>query len=124
MPPEREKRAKQSKGPAMEHALTMHRLQFAFTITFHYIFPQLTMGLALLIGVFSFFLESAFSYRFECQGRRLWFAFGPGLVDFRHAAHRWLLRSGLSGIQREGRGSRRGPHSSALTVYADTAQPR
>src|ERR1035437_9016316 len=33
----------------MEDALTIHRLQFAFTITFHYLFPQLTMGLALLI---------------------------------------------------------------------------
>jgi cytochrome bd ubiquinol oxidase subunit I len=33
----------------MEDALTIHRLHFAFTITFHYIFPQLTMGLALLI---------------------------------------------------------------------------
>ena len=29
--------------------LTMHRWHFAFTITYHYIFPQLTMGLALLI---------------------------------------------------------------------------
>jgi cytochrome bd ubiquinol oxidase subunit I len=27
----------------------IHRLQFAFTVTFHYLFPQLTMGLALLI---------------------------------------------------------------------------
>jgi cytochrome bd ubiquinol oxidase subunit I len=35
----------------MEDALTVHRLHFAFTITFHYIFPQLTMGLALLILV-------------------------------------------------------------------------
>ena len=26
-----------------------HRMQFAFTITYHYLFPQLTMGLALLI---------------------------------------------------------------------------
>jgi cytochrome bd ubiquinol oxidase subunit I len=33
----------------MEQALAVHRLQFAFTITFHYIFPQLTMGLALLL---------------------------------------------------------------------------
>jgi cytochrome bd ubiquinol oxidase subunit I len=33
----------------MEGALGLHRLQFAFTITFHYIFPQLTMGLALLL---------------------------------------------------------------------------
>ena len=30
----------------MEHALFWHRLQFAFTITYHYLFPQLTMGLA------------------------------------------------------------------------------
>ena len=35
----------------MEDALTVHRLHFAFTVTFHYIFPQLTMGLALLILV-------------------------------------------------------------------------
>src|ERR1700742_2839902 len=35
----------------MESALEVHRLQFAFTVTFHYIFPQLTMGLALLIFV-------------------------------------------------------------------------
>jgi cytochrome d ubiquinol oxidase subunit I len=30
-------------------ALLLHRIHFAFTITFHYLFPQLTMGLALLI---------------------------------------------------------------------------
>ncbi|HKK26572.1 MAG TPA: cytochrome ubiquinol oxidase subunit I [Gemmatimonadota bacterium] len=30
-------------------ALTVDRLQFAFTVSFHYLFPQLTMGLALLI---------------------------------------------------------------------------
>src|SRR6202050_4648076 len=35
----------------MNSAIHIHRLQFAFTITFHYIFPQLTMGLALLIVV-------------------------------------------------------------------------
>jgi cytochrome d ubiquinol oxidase subunit I len=32
-------------------ALTLHRIHFAFTITYHYLFPQLTMGLALLIVV-------------------------------------------------------------------------
>lgn len=31
--------------------LTLHRIHFAFTITYHYLFPQLTMGLALLIVV-------------------------------------------------------------------------
>ena len=30
-------------------ALVLHRIHFAFTITYHYLFPQLTMGLALLI---------------------------------------------------------------------------
>ena len=35
----------------MDDALVIHRLHFAFTITFHYIFPQLTMGLALLLVV-------------------------------------------------------------------------
>jgi cytochrome d ubiquinol oxidase subunit I len=32
-------------------AIAWNRLQFAFTITYHYLFPQLTMGLALLIVV-------------------------------------------------------------------------
>src|ERR1700681_3171566 len=35
----------------MDSALAIHRLHFAFTVTFHYIFPQLTMGLALLLVV-------------------------------------------------------------------------
>ena len=35
----------------MDSALLIHRLHFAFTVTFHYLFPQLTMGLALLIVV-------------------------------------------------------------------------
>ena len=35
----------------MNDALLLHRLHFAFTITFHYLFPQLTMGLALLLVV-------------------------------------------------------------------------
>ena len=33
----------------MDDALALHRLHFAFTIAYHYLFPQLTMGLALLI---------------------------------------------------------------------------
>jgi cytochrome bd ubiquinol oxidase subunit I len=36
----------------MDDVLLIHRLHFAFTITYHYLFPQLTMGLALLIVVF------------------------------------------------------------------------
>ena len=33
----------------MDGALLIHRLHFAFTVTYHYLFPQLTMGLAPLI---------------------------------------------------------------------------
>jgi len=35
----------------MDDALFIHRIHFAFTVTYHYIFPQLTMGLAPLIVV-------------------------------------------------------------------------
>ncbi len=35
----------------MEDALTVSRLQFAFTVMYHYLFPMFTMGLALLVFV-------------------------------------------------------------------------
>ena len=35
----------------MLDAFLLHRLHFAYTVTFHYLFPQLTMGLALLIVI-------------------------------------------------------------------------
>jgi cytochrome d ubiquinol oxidase subunit I len=35
----------------MNDALLINRLQFAFTVSYHYIFPQLTMGLSLLIVI-------------------------------------------------------------------------
>src|SRR6201996_5840745 len=38
-------------GAKMNDALLLHRIHFALTITFHYLFPQLTMGLAPLIVV-------------------------------------------------------------------------
>src|ERR1700682_5131468 len=44
-----EHRKESPRGAAMGQAVDIHRLHFAFTITFHYIFPQLTMGLALLL---------------------------------------------------------------------------
>jgi cytochrome d ubiquinol oxidase subunit I len=40
-----------SRREATLDALALHRIHFAFTVTFHYLFPQLTMGLALLIVV-------------------------------------------------------------------------
>lgn len=43
----------------MEDMLFYDRIQFAFTITFHYLFPQLTMGLSLMIVFFKWkFLRS------------------------------------------------------------------
>jgi cytochrome d ubiquinol oxidase subunit I len=39
------------RGPIMDDALFIHRIHFAFTVTYHYIFPQLTMGLAPLIVI-------------------------------------------------------------------------
>lgn len=36
----------------MEEALFYDRIQFGFTITFHYLFPQLTMGLSILLVLF------------------------------------------------------------------------
>ncbi len=35
----------------MDNALLVDRIQFAFTVTYHYLFPQLTMGLAPLLVV-------------------------------------------------------------------------
>jgi len=35
----------------MDTALALHRFHFAFTVTYHYIFPPLTMGLAFLIVI-------------------------------------------------------------------------
>lgn len=43
----------------MESSLDLHRFQFAFTVAYHYLFPQLTMGLALLI----FLLKSRVLWR-------------------------------------------------------------
>ena len=35
----------------MDNTTLLSRFQFAFTLTYHYLFPQLTMGLALLIAI-------------------------------------------------------------------------
>ncbi len=35
----------------MDDPVVLSRIQFAFTVTYHYLFPQLTMGLALLIAI-------------------------------------------------------------------------
>ena len=55
----------------MDHALALHRLQFAFTITFHYLFAQLSMGLALLILLLKTAARSRGNDYYN-QAARLW----------------------------------------------------
>ncbi|MFZ0739040.1 MAG: cytochrome ubiquinol oxidase subunit I [Candidatus Acidiferrales bacterium] len=55
----------------MGDALFVHRLHFAFTITFHYIFPQLTMGLALLIFIMKTLAQRTGDTRWN-QAARFW----------------------------------------------------
>lgn len=66
----------------MDYALALHRFQFAFTISYHYLFPQLTMGLALLIVVLKTLHLRSGDVRYA-QAARFWakifginFAFG------------------------------------------------
>jgi cytochrome bd ubiquinol oxidase subunit I len=52
-------------------ALLLHRIHFAFTVTFHYLFPQLTMGLALLIVVLKTIGITRHEERYN-QAARFW----------------------------------------------------
>ncbi|MFD2968291.1 cytochrome ubiquinol oxidase subunit I [Sphingobacterium bambusae] len=56
----------------MEDMILYNRLQFAFTITFHYLFPQLTMGLSLMIVYFK------------------WMSMRTKNPDYNHAAKFWM----------------------------------
>jgi len=62
----------------MDSALLLHRLHFAFTVTFHYLFPQLTMGLAPLIVVL------------KTMGLR------PGIEIYNQAARFWARIFGIN----------------------------
>src|SRR5678816_690563 len=53
----------------MDDALLIHRLHFAFTVTFHYLFPQLTMGLAPLIVVLKWLAIRKHDERFNSAAR-------------------------------------------------------
>jgi hypothetical protein len=44
-----------SQRRVVDDPVILSRIQFAFTITYHYLFPQLTMGLALLIFILKTF---------------------------------------------------------------------
>ncbi len=55
----------------MDSALTVHRLHFAFTITYHYLFPQLTMGLAPLLVIFKLLALRTGNERYN-RAARFW----------------------------------------------------
>jgi cytochrome d ubiquinol oxidase subunit I len=55
----------------MDDAVLMHRLHFGFTITYHYLFPQVTMGLALLIVVLKSLGLARNDERYD-QAARFW----------------------------------------------------
>ncbi len=55
----------------MEDALLIARLQFAFTIMYHYLFPQLTMGLGLLIVTMKWIALHKNDERYN-QSARFW----------------------------------------------------
>ena len=55
----------------MDSALLIHRLHFAFTVTFHYLFPQLTMGLAPLIVILKTLALRTNDERYS-QAARFW----------------------------------------------------
>ena len=52
-------------------ALIIHRLHFAYTVTFHYLFPQLTMGLAPLIVVLKTLAITRHEERYN-EAARFW----------------------------------------------------
>ncbi len=87
----------------MDEALTVHRFHFAFTVAYHYIFPQLTMGLALLILILKTMAlrgdeRAALAVRFWAKilgisfvmgvvtGIPMEFQFGTNWARFSHAA--------------------------------------
>lgn len=53
----------------MPDAILWHRLQFAFTITYHYLFPQITMGIAPLIVLWKWRALRTGEARFDVAAR-------------------------------------------------------
>jgi cytochrome bd ubiquinol oxidase subunit I len=55
----------------LHDAALWHRLQFAFTIIYHYLFPQLTMGLALILVIWRYLALKPGNERYA-QAARFW----------------------------------------------------
>src|SRR6266542_1902808 len=65
-------------------ALAWNRFQFGFTATYHYLFPQLTMGLSLLIVLFKLLAlrrgDERYNEAARFWGRIFWSNFAVGVV--------------------------------------------
>jgi cytochrome d ubiquinol oxidase subunit I len=55
----------------MSDPVFWHRLQFGFTVTYHYLFPQLTMGLALIIVLWKLLARRTGEERYQ-DAARFW----------------------------------------------------
>jgi cytochrome d ubiquinol oxidase subunit I len=68
----------------MDPSLFFHRFHFAFTVSFHYLFPQLTMGMALLIVILKTAAlrtgDSRFDRSARFWGKILGLSFAMGVV--------------------------------------------
>jgi cytochrome d ubiquinol oxidase subunit I len=53
----------------MEDALLLHRIQFGFTVSYHYLYPQLTMGLGLLIVLLKWYALRKNDERYHASAR-------------------------------------------------------
>jgi len=86
-------------------ALALHRLTFAFTINYHYLFPQLTMGLAFLIVVLKTLAlrhpEAHYDHAARFWARLFGITFAMGVVtgipmEFQFGTH-WARFSAATG---------------------------
>ena len=71
----------------MTDVLAWHRIQFAFTITYHYLFPQLTMGLALLLVALKIMAIRKGDRRYDEVGPLLGTDIRPQFCDGRRHRH-------------------------------------
>jgi Cytochrome bd terminal oxidase subunit I len=103
----------------MDSALDVHRLHFAFTVTFHYLLRQLTMGLALLLVILKT-IALRTGNEHQREGWRLRFESWPHLVDHWHAPRFRLFLLRLSYLRRKNHRERRWPRSWRLEVVSLT----
>ena len=95
----------------LEPAYFIHRLHFAFLVTFHYLFPQLTMGLAPLIVVLKTVALRTKNELYDHAARFWMKIFGINFVLGVVTASRWSFSS-----ERTGLASRTGPEASSARV--------